>query len=127
MSPRPPDPAGLAHELGHSVRNGITQLRAATRAQLQVRVERGEFALAMLSPKFNEERYLTQRYQVELAKLKRRYYRVSHEVLSPEQAISFWLRREIDGTGRLLWGGLIRLMTSLDPIYLRSIADRDRD
>ena len=94
---------------------------------LEVRIERGEYALARLSPKFDEERYLTQRYQVKLAELERRYPRISNEILSPKQAFSFWLRREIDGTGRLLWGGLIRLMTSLDPVYLRSIGDRERD
>jgi hypothetical protein len=84
-----------------------------------IRTEKGEYALAMLSPTFDERAYLIGRYHHELTLLKRRYSVIIKDTLRPHQVISFWLRREIDGTGRLLWGGLVRLMTSFDRAHIK--------
>jgi hypothetical protein len=55
-----------------------------------------------------------------------------HSKLAPEEwpneyppAVAFWLRRRIDGTSRLFFDGLIKLMKANDPSYLTALENTD--
>ena len=92
-----------------------------------LQAEKLELALAMLSPDFDQRAYLLRRYgEAPLSvNVTMDPPQLSHQnnlnqaLISPHQAILFWLQREIDGTAPLIWGGLRRLILQFDPLLLR--------
>jgi hypothetical protein len=85
--------------------------------QKDVNAERLEYTLAMLSPDFNALTYLPRRYAGALSE----YDRTEFAALQPWGALGFWVRREIDGTAPLLWGGLKVVLGRFDPDFLRAL------
>ncbi len=88
--------------------------------QRELQREKVEYALARLSPQFNELDYVSQRYAG--VKLKGLKSALSLRVSIP-QAIGFWIRREIDGTSALMDGALRRLIQTFEPSWLKTAED----
>jgi hypothetical protein len=70
---------------------------------------------ALKSTEFNAFRYFDRRFQNELPEYA---YPYSHQVMTGPMAISFWLRRELDGSRGIFRMGLLKFMNQYDQQWL---------
>ena len=110
-----------AQELYDLLMRRLFRLMAKSYLHLQrerdVNAERLEYALAMLSPEFDALEYLPRRFAGALPE----FAREESSALQPWGALGFWVRREIDGTALLLWGGLRVVLGRFDGEFLRGL------
>ena len=89
---------------------------------LDVNKEALDYTLAMLEPSFNGIDYLGRRYAKTLPDYARA---VDYTSMQPWGAMGFWIRRQIDRSSPLLWGGLKIVLTRFDASFYEESVPKD--
>lgn len=78
--------------------------------------EKIQYLESLKSEDFDALRYFDERFSDEL---KDYQYPYSHEVMTGPVAISFWLRRDMDGSREAIWNGLSTFMNQFDKAWFQ--------
>lgn len=78
--------------------------------------ERVQYYESLKSEDFDALQYFDERFSDEL---KDYQYPYSHEVMTGPMAISFWLRRDMDGSREAIWNGLSTFMNQFDKAWFQ--------